>query len=130
MGHVLTSDGLKPVPSNVEAAQKMAPQQDKAAVERLRGTVNYLFKFVPNLSDVMHPIYDLALPTSESTRDAVHEKAFAEMKRLLTPAPVVAYFDPCEGLTIQCDASRQGLGAPLLQDGQPLAYASRASSEA
>lgn len=94
MGHVLTSDGLKPDPSKVEAVQKMAPPQDKAAVvERLRGTVNYL-------SDLIHPIYNLAHPASEWTWDAVHEKALAEMKRLLTQAPAIAYFDPCQGLTI------------------------------
>ena len=52
------------------------------------------------------------------------------MKRLLTQAPTLAYFDPCKGLTIQCDASGQGLGVALLQDGQPLAYASRALSGA
>ena len=52
------------------------------------------------------------------------------MKRLLTQAPALAYFDPCKGLTIQCDASGQGLGVALLQDGQPLAYASRALSGA
>ena len=78
----------------------------------------------------MRPIYDLALPTSEWMWDAVHEKAFTEMKRFLTNAPVLAYFDPSKSLSIQCDASGQGLGAALLQDGQTLAYASRALSEA
>ena len=53
---------IKPDPSKVEAIQIMSPPQDK---ERLRGTVNYLSEFVPNLSNVMHPIYNLALPTSE-----------------------------------------------------------------
>ena len=56
---------IKPDPSKVEAIQIMSPPQDKAAVERLRGTVNYLCKFVPNLSGVMHPVYNLARPTSE-----------------------------------------------------------------
>ena len=42
----------------------------------------------------MHPIYDLARPTSEWMWDAEHEKAFAEMKRLLTQALVLAYSDP------------------------------------
>ena len=78
----------------------------------------------------MRPIYDLARPTSEWTWDAVHEKAFAELKRLLTQTPVLAYFVPGESLTIQCDASGQGLGAAQLQDGQSLAYASRALSAA
>ena len=75
MGHVLTSDGLKPDPSKLEAVQNMVPPQDKASVERLRGTVNYLPKFVPNLADVMRPIYDLALPTSKWMWDAVHEES-------------------------------------------------------
>ena len=47
----------------------------------------------------MRPIYDLVLPTSEWMWDAVHEKAFTEMKRLLTKAPVLAYFDPSKSLT-------------------------------
>ena len=45
-------------------------------------------------------------------------------------APVLAYFDPCKGLIIQYDASGHGLGAALLQDGQPLAYGNRELSEA
>ena len=52
------------------------------------------------------------------------------MKRLLTNAPVLAYFNPSKSLSIQFDASGQGLGATLYQDGQPPAYASCALSEA
>ena len=33
-------------------------------------------------------------------------------------------------MTIQCDASQSGLGAALLQNGQPVAYASRALTDA
>ena len=130
MWHLLTGDGLKPDPSKVEAIQSMSPPQDKAAVERLRGTVNYLSRFLPNVSDVMRPIYDLPRPTSTWAWDTVHEEAFAKMKCLLTQAPVLAYFNPTNSLTIQYDASGQGLGAAFLQDGSPLAYASRALSEA
>ena len=35
-----------------------------------------------------------------------------------------------EEVTIQCDASLSGLGAALLQKGQPVAYASRALTPA
>ena len=95
-----------------------------------RGTVSYLYKFVPILSGGMCPIYDLARPISEWMWDAVCKKAFAEMKRFLTLAPVLAYFDPSKSVMIQCDAGGQWLGATLLQDGQLLAYACRALSEA
>ncbi len=35
------------------------------------------------------------------------------------------YYDPTKELTIQCDASGKGLGAALLQNECPIAYASR-----
>lgn len=129
MGHVVSNSGLKPDPSKVEAITKMEPPPDKAGVERLRGTVNYLSKFVPRLAEVMRPINDLARPDTEWIWDSAQDKAFEEIKHLLTQAPVLAYFDPTKELSIQCDASGQGLGAALLQEGRPLAYASRALSD-
>lgn len=50
----------------------------------------------------------------------VHESAFEELKHLLTQD---------KELAIQCDASGQGLGTTLLQEGKSLAYASRALSD-
>ena len=63
---------VKPDPSKIEEVQKMMPLQDKAAVERLIETVNFLSKFVLKLSGVMRPIYDLAHPTFKWMWDAVH----------------------------------------------------------
>ena len=54
-----------------------------------------------------------------------HQAVWAEVKRLITCAPVLRYYDPEEELTIQCDASQIGLGAALLQKGQPVSVASR-----
>ena len=48
---------------------------------------------------------------------------------MVTQAPVLSYYDPCSELTIQCDASQGGLEAPLLQNGRPIEYASRALTE-
>ncbi|PFX13394.1 Uncharacterized protein K02A2.6 [Stylophora pistillata] len=42
------------------------------------------------------------------------------------PAPVLQYFDVSKNVTIQCDASQYGIGATLLQEGQPVHYANRA----
>ena len=129
MGHVVSNKGLKNDPSKVEAILKMEPPTDKAGVERLRGTVNYLSRFVPKLTDVMRPISDLTRPDNEWSWTSSHDKAFQEVKHLLTVAPVLAFFDPSKELSIQCNASAQGLGAALLQEGRPLAYASRALSD-
>ena len=51
------------------------------------------------------------------------------MKQLVTQAPVLAYYSPDKELVIQCDASSLGLSAVLMQEGRPLAYASRALTD-
>ena len=55
----------------------------------------------------------------------VEDKAFAKVKRLVTQAPILAYYSPDKELVIQCGASSLGLGSALMQEGRPLAYASR-----
>ena len=55
-----------------------------------------------------------------------HDEAIKKLKVALTNAPVLKFFDPKKQLDIQADASKDGLGACLLQDGHPIANASRA----
>lgn len=52
-------------------------------------------------------------------------KSFINLKDLLCKAPVLKYFDPKLPVFIQTDASKDGLGACLLQNNHPVAYASR-----
>ena len=40
-------------------------------------------------------------------------------------SPVVAYYDVKKEVTIQCDTSKNAVVAVLLQEGRPIAYASR-----
>jgi hypothetical protein len=55
-------------------------------------------------------------------------KAFDKIKTILFSDRHLQYYDEKKPLTVQCDASQQaeGLGAALLQEGKPIAYASRA----
>ena len=48
------------------------------------------------------------------------------MKQLNTREPVLRYFDKAEEVTLQCDASDSGLGVVIMQEGQPVAFSSRA----
>ena len=50
------------------------------------------------------------------------------LKKILSDKPVLRFFEPSKPTQIQCDASSTGLGACLLQNGQPVAYASRSLS--
>jgi ribonuclease HI len=53
------------------------------------------------------------------------EKSFQELKRRLTIAPVLTLPDIKKGFVVYCDASKQGLGCVLMQEGKVVAYASR-----
>ena len=45
LGHLVTTDGLKPNPAKCQAIDEMPPPEDKNGVQRLNGFVNYLAKF-------------------------------------------------------------------------------------
>ena len=124
-GHTLTSDGLKPDPAKVKAITDMEPPQNRAELETLLGTVNYMAKFCPNLAQVTSPLRQLLSKGSEFRWDSIQANAFNEIKTLMTQAPLLSYFDPDKTLTIQCDASKYGLGSVALQNGKPIAYASK-----
>ncbi|KAK0137210.1 hypothetical protein N1851_026595 [Merluccius polli] len=49
------------------------------------------------------------------------------MKETITAelGPVLAYFDPKKEVTLQVDTSKNGLGATIMQEGKPVAYASK-----
>ena len=57
IGHILSSKGIKPDPSKVQAITEMKSPQDKKELQRVMGMVNYLGKFIPNLSDVSEHSY-------------------------------------------------------------------------
>lgn len=128
LGHVISKDGLKADPSKLDAIEKMPPPGNKNGVQRLMGMVGYLQKFAPHLSEVSAPLRELVKKDINFRWDGqVHGQAFNQIKKILSSPPVLRYFDTdCGTTTLQCDASESGLGACLLQDGQPVQYASRA----
>ena len=81
-GHLLTAHGLKPDPNKVEAILKLETPGTKEKIERLNGTVNYLAKFLPRLSQVMDPLRRLTQTGVEWYWGNAEEKAFDEVKQL------------------------------------------------
>eukprot|EP00057_Strongylocentrotus_purpuratus_P007302 XP_011661776.1 PREDICTED: uncharacterized protein K02A2.6-like [Strongylocentrotus purpuratus] len=126
MGHLLTSDGLKPDPKKVKAVVELPAPTDKKGVQRLLGSVTYLSRFMPRLADVAEPLRRLTDKGVHFEWREDHEETLNQLRKLMTEAPILKYYDLKDEVTIQCDASEKGLGATLLQNGQPVYYASRA----
>ena len=92
--------------------------------------ITYLAKFCPNLSTHTSHLRELEKKGIIWTWDHEHRQQFARLKEMITEAPTLKYYKMDEPVTIQCDASSTGLGATLLQNDQPVAYASRALTKA
>lgn len=89
IGHVLTPEGLKPDPSNVEAILQMKSPQDLEGVRIVLGVVNYLAMFMPHLSDVCEPLKQLAPPDVNWEWADQQEQSFRHISYAITQAPVL-----------------------------------------
>ena len=109
----------------------MTPPKDVAGVRRFLGTVNYFAKYVSKISELSEPLRLLTSEKMEWQWDHEQNDAFKRLKRALTTAPLLGFFDnSCENTTVQCDASQKALGAVLMQNGRPICFGSRTLSKA
>ena len=129
VGHELTKDGLKPDPSKIEAIQKMSRPSDVKCVQRVVGLANYLTRVLENLADICEHLRQLTCKDAEWHWSKEHENAFQRIKQAATQAPILRYFNPADETLLQCNDSDTGLGATLLQNGQPVAYTSRSLTD-
>ena len=128
-GVIISAQGQRPDPKKVNAIAEMPDPTDKEGVRRLIGMVNYLTPFIPNKAEVIAPLR--ALLRNDVPFHWEHEQVAAvdRIRTILTSDPVLQIFDPKKPTTIQADASSTGLGACLMQDSRPVAYASRSLTD-
>ena len=87
--------------------------------------ITYLSKFIPHFSQIAAPLRTLLEEDMAWQWDQEHEQSFLQIKGLVNSSPVLAYFKPDWPITLSVDASSKGLGALLIQDDYPIAYASK-----
>lgn len=129
LGHILSADGVKLDESKIEAIVKMPSPTCRKDFERFLGMVNYVSKYIPGYSDKTANLRDLLKKESVWHWDANSEKLFQFLRRVLCESPVLGCFDHTKPVTLCVDASSVGLGAAILQENKPIAYASRALTE-
>lgn len=133
-GDRISDQGIQPDPDKIRAINEMLRPTSKSELQRYLGMVNYLGRFVPCLSAKTKALRSLLEEKNEWQWQSEHEKEWRELNEILTTEPVLQFFDSTRRIKISSDASKDGLGAVLLQEfdegWKPVAYASRVMTQA
>lgn len=130
LGHTISASGMKAHEGKVQAIREMPVPNDAQGVKRFCGMVQYMARFLPDLSIILRPLRELTKQGAEWKWSEECAHAFETIKSNLMKAPVLAYFSPDKQIVLQVDSSKDGLGVVLLQDGKPIEYASRSLTPA
>lgn len=125
MGHRISDKGIAPTSEKVQAILNLQPPTDVSGVRRLCGMVQYLSRYLSNLSDILSPISKLTKKDTPFSWTNECQIAFQAIKDKISTAPVLTHFDPHKTVEVEVDSSKEAIGAVLLQEGQPLEFASR-----
>ena len=125
MGHIICKEGLKTDPEKVRAITDFPTPANVEQLRRFLGMVNYLARYVPLLTNLVHPLSNLLKKDVLWQWSTAQDEAFTKTKQVIASAPTLHYYDPSKELTLENDASDYGIGSALLQDGKHVAFASR-----
>ncbi|CAA0819684.1 Uncharacterized mitochondrial protein AtMg00860, partial [Striga hermonthica] len=125
LGHIVTAEGIEDDPGNIEAVRNWSPPRSVTEIQSFLGLAGYYMRFIEAFSKIALPLTRLTRKGTKFEWSRRYESSFQELKERLTTAPVLTIPDPTRSFTIYSDASKQGLGCVLMQEGKVVAYASR-----
>ena len=124
-GNIYSAERIKPDPEKVKAIKQMPVPQTKEDLQKFLGIMTYIASFIPNFSDKSQPLRDLLKKDTPFVLHEDHINCFNELKAILSSEACLAYYDPKKPVTLEVDASQKGVGAALLQNNRPVAFASK-----
>jgi len=125
LGHVISNGGVAVSPKNVADVLKWSPPQTVGEIRSFLGMVGYYRRFIEGFSSIAKPMTALLEKGKPFKWNEQCQASFEELKKRLTTAPILTLTDVTKSFSIYCDASKQGLGCVLMQEGKLIAYASR-----
>ena len=104
MGHTLTSEGLKPQDSKIQAVLQTEKPTNVKEVKSYLGLVSYCSKFVPQFATISEPLRKLTRKREQFRWEKEQQDAFETLKSALTSAEVMSYYD--SNAETRCKSSR------------------------
>jgi hypothetical protein len=134
LGDTLSDKGVQPDKRKVDAIVSFPSPENREEVQRFLGMINYLARFLPDLSTRTYHLRLLLKKEVAFNWGSEHQKEFAELKTVVSSAPILQFYDPNLPIKMAADSSKVGLGALLQQkhgsEWKPVAYASRTCTDA
>ena len=124
LGHIVTDNGVQPVPEKIQAIQEWPQPRSTRALRGFLGLVGFYRRFIKGYAMIAHPLSQL-LTKSELVWSPEADNAFQNLKQVVTTAPVLALPDFSKPFTVEIDASGLGMGAVLSQEGHPISFFSK-----
>jgi hypothetical protein len=123
--HVISGEGISVDPAKVEAIMEWPTPTNVTKVRSFMGLARYYRRFVEGFSKIANPITKLQKKNKKFVWTEKCAEAFRRLKALLTTTPILKVPDIDADFLVCTDASKEGLGGVLMQDGRVIAYISR-----
>ena len=128
-GNIYSGDGITADPSKVQSICDIPTPTTKEDLQRFLGMVTYLSPFIPNLANEANVLRGLLKANTPWAWDETHDRVFNRIKQITADSTCLQYYDTTKPVSLEVDASSKGLGAALVQDKGPIAYASKSLTE-
>eukprot|EP00253_Pinus_taeda_P018243 PITA_18243 len=129
LGHVISKEGIAVDPEKIKAIMDWPVPKDVADIRSFMGLAGYYRIFVEGFSKVAFPITSLQKKGKAFQWTPNCQQSFEQLKHLLTTAPILRIADPDKDYVVCTDASKEGVGGVLMQEGRVVAYESRKLKE-
>ena len=116
LGHLVSGDGIEPLPEKLEAVENMPPPKTPKEVRQFLGLIRYYRKFVPKFADIARPLTNLTKQDVKFDWTEKCQKTFQLLKDMLLKEPVLKYPDPSKPYTLFTDASKYAWACVLTQE--------------
>ena len=128
-GLIVGRDGVKMDPSKVDALKSSRSPSSASELKSFLGLATFCSRFIPNFSTLTGPLRELLKLNVTFKWTEIHEKAFNNLKYMLSSHTCLTYFDTTKTCKLITDASDFGVGAVLIQThngcDKPIAFASK-----
>ena len=122
LGFVVSSKGIEVDVSKVKDIRDWPIPTNVSELRSFHGLAGFYRRFVKDFSTIACPLNELTKKNVTFVWGKAQQKAFDELKKRLTEAPLLALPDFTKTFEIECDASGIGIGGVLMQNGRPIAY--------